>query len=282
MLNAITIDVEDYFHTEAMTDVAPRSNWDTFPSRVERNVDAILEHFGRYQVKGTFFVLGWVAERFPEVVRKIHQQGHEVGCHSYWHRAVFRLTKSEFHEDTHRAKAVLEDLIGAKVLGYRAPSFSITPSAPWGHEVLESLGFQYDSSVNPIRHAFYGNPNAPRSMYRPEGSHVLEIPIATLRVGGNNFPIGGGAYLRLLPYTVMSRGIRHLNDVERIPAMVYLHPWEVDVDQPRLPAKAVSRFRQYMGLATTLRKLERLIKEFQFGTAAALIAGEVRAQSVTA
>jgi polysaccharide deacetylase family protein (PEP-CTERM system associated) len=264
-VNAISVDVEDYFQTEAMSEVAPRDRWEGFPRHVEANTDALFELFARYDVKATFFFLGWVAERFPALVRRASELGHEVGCHSFWHRAVFRLTPREFQEDTYRAKRLIEDASGNAVLGYRAPCFSITPAVPWAYDILEEMGFRYDSSVNPIHHGFYGNPNASRHPFKVR-SNLLELPVATWRVLGQNVPVAGGAYLRILPYALMQTGLRSINDGEHRSAILYLHPWEIDPEQPRLAAPTKSRLRQYLGLSRMKSKLERLLRQFQLGT----------------
>jgi len=262
--NAISVDVEDYFQTEAMSVVAPRSRWDSFPAHVESNTSTLLDLFARYRIRATFFFLGWVAERFPQLVRKTHELGHEIGCHSYWHQVVFRLSAEEFREDTCRARNVLQDTIGASVRGYRAPNFSINQSAPWAYPILEDLGFEYDSSIYPIHHELYGNHRAPRAPHLA-GTSLMELPVATWRVWGQNLPVGGGAYLRILPYTLTKNGIRSINRNENSPAVLYLHPWEIDTSQPRLQASWKSRMRQYTGLAGMKQKLERLLQDFTLG-----------------
>ncbi len=264
VLNAISIDVEDYFQTEAMSRSLSRDDWESVPWRVERNTHRLLEAFSKAGARGTFFFLGWVAERMPKLVETVARAGHEVGCHSYWHRPIFRLDADEFRSDTLRAKHAIEDAAGAPVLGYRAPSFSLTPGTEWAAEILAELGFQYDSSVNPIHHDTYSNASAPRVPHRIAGGALAELPIATVRVGTQNLPIGGGAYLRIFPYRYMAWGLRKLNQVEGRAGMIYLHPWEIDPEQPRLRAGARSSLRQYTGLAGTLGKLERLLREFRF------------------
>ena len=263
--NAISVDVEDYFQTEAMATVAPRERWDTFPSHVEANTCALFELFARYNVQGTFFFMGWVAERFPQLTRKAHELGHEVGCHSYWHHPVFRMSEEEFREDTYRAMNVIQDAIGAPVRGYRAPNFSINLSVPWAFPILEDLGFQYDSSIYPVRHALYGNHRARREPYLA-GANLMEFPVATWRMFKQNLPVGGGAYLRILPYALMKNGIRSINKSQNAPAVLYLHPWEIDDSQPRLAVSWKSRLRQYTGLSGMKQKLERLLKDFTLGT----------------
>jgi polysaccharide deacetylase family protein (PEP-CTERM system associated) len=263
--NAISVDVEDYFQTEAMSAVAPRSQWDSFPPHVEANTCALFELFARYSVRATFFFMGWVTERFPGLVHQAHELGHEVGCHSYWHRAVFRMSPEEFREDTYRARNVIQDAIGAPVRGYRAPNFSINESVAWAYPILEELEFQYDSSVYPIHHELYGNHLAQRHPYLA-GRNLMELPVATWRVFKQNVPVGGGAYLRMLPYALMKNGIRSINRKENVPAVLYLHPWEIDDSQPRLQASWKSRMRQYSGLARMKQKVERLLQDFTLGS----------------
>jgi polysaccharide deacetylase family protein (PEP-CTERM system associated) len=262
--NAISVDVEDYFQTEAMSSAAPRSKWDSFPARVETNTCALFELFAKHQVRATFFFLGWVADRFPQLVRTAHELGHEVGCHSFWHQPVFRMSAEEFREDTSRARNVIQDAMGAPVRGYRAPNFSINPSVPWAYPILEELGFAYDSSVYPVHHELYGNPHGSRHPYLV-GADLMELPVATWRVCGQNLPVAGGAYLRILPYRLMKSGITAINRNEQVPAVLYMHPWEIDNNQPRLQASWKSRMRQYTGLARMKQKLERLLQDFALG-----------------
>jgi polysaccharide deacetylase family protein (PEP-CTERM system associated) len=259
--NAMSVDVEDYFQTEAMSAVAPRARWERFAPRVEANTCALFELFAQYQAHATFFFMGWVAERFPQVVRQAHELGHEVGCHSYWHHPVFGMSSDEFRKDTYRARNVIQDITGAPVKGYRAPNFSINQSVPWAYLVLEELGFEYDSSVYPIHHELYGNHRAQRHPYLA-GAKLIEIPIATWRVLKQNVPVAGGAYLRILPYALIRHGIRSMNRNENAPAVLYMHPWEIDDSQPRLEASWKSRTRQYTGLAGMRAKVERLLQDF--------------------
>jgi polysaccharide deacetylase family protein (PEP-CTERM system associated) len=263
-LNSITVDVEDYFHTEAMGACAPREQWDRMPTRIEKNTERLFELFASHGVRGTFFFLGWVAERFPGLVREAARLGHELGCHSYWHRLIYRLSPEEFKEDTRKAKGAVEDAAGMSVAGYRAPSFSLVKGTEWAQDILAELGFLYDSSICPVNHDLYSNPDAPRMPHRIAAGALLEFPVATLSVGGHNFPVGGGGYLRILPYAYTRWGLARLNQGEGSRAIVYLHPWEIDPEQPRLPASLRSRFRQYTGLGTTAGKLERLLEDFHF------------------
>ena len=262
--NSITVDVEDYFHTEAMAATLTRDQWGQMPSRVERSTRRVFELFATHDVQGTFFFLGWVAERFPGLVREAVQLGHEIGCHSYWHRLVYRLTPEEFREDTKRAKAVIEEAAGSRVFGYRAPSFSLVPGTEWASEILAELDFSYDSSVFPIKHDLYSNSDAVRTPHGIAGGRLVEFPVTTLAIGHHNFPVGGGGYLRILPYGYTRWGLSRVNRKDKLRAVIYIHPWELDPEQPRLSAPARSRFRQYFGLGTTARKLERLLRDFRF------------------
>jgi polysaccharide deacetylase family protein (PEP-CTERM system associated) len=275
MKHAITVDVEDYFHTEAMSPAAPRDRWDSFPSRVVASTRRLLDCFARHDVKGTFFVLGWVAKKFPGLVNEIAKGGHEIACHSYWHRAVFRLDPAEFRSDTADAKKAIEDAGGQPVSGYRAPSFSITPGTEWAYDVLAELGFTYDSSVNPIRHDFYGNPHAPRGPHTVASGRLVELPIATSRIFGQNWPAGGGAYLRLFPLMYFQKVLAGL-DQDNTSGMFYLHPWEIDPEQPRLGVGLKSRFRQYTGLGRMQANLEKLFSRHEFGPVREVYATELR------
>jgi polysaccharide deacetylase family protein (PEP-CTERM system associated) len=265
ILNALSFDVEDYFHVANFASLVPFSSWDSHPSRVERSTEAILDLLSGRQARATFFVLGWVAERFPGLVRRIAAAGHEVGTHSHQHRLVYKLSKEAFREDLRRSIAVIEDAAGVKVLGHRAPSFSITRESLWALDVLAEEGLRYDSSVFPVRHHRYGIPDAPRSPYEPVPG-LIEFPMSTVRIAGANLPIGGGGYFRLYPYRWTRWGLARLNR-RGLPAMVYLHPWEFDPDQPRLQAPALARFRHYVNLAKTAERLERLLGEFRFASA---------------
>ena len=268
VVNAMTIDVEDYFHVTAFEGIAPRHHWDDFESRVCRNTDRLLEIFAEARTRATFFVLGWVAERHPSLVRRIAEGGHELACHSYAHRLVYDLTERAFRDDLRRARAVIEDAAGVRVVGYRAPTYSITPRSLWALDILIEEGFRYDASIFPIHHDRYGIPISPRRPYtiRRAVGTIVEVPGSTVRVGPLNLPVGGGGYFRLLPYEWTQRGIDRLNRRERRPAVFYLHPWEIDPDQPRLPLGAVARFRHYRNLAETEGRLRRLLADFTFGT----------------
>jgi len=276
MLNALTIDVEDYFHVQAFADVISSAHWDEYPVRVERNTFRLLEILGRRNVKATFFILGWVADRCPALVRAIVDSGHEIGSHGYGHRMLTRGSQANFREDLIRAKSTIEDQTGSRVTCFRAPSYSITLKTLWALEILAEFGFEYDSSIFPIRHDYYGIPDAPRFPHYwslKSGARLLEFPPSTVRILGINVPIAGGGYLRLLPYKVTAWAIRHLNQKEDQPAMVYLHPWEIDPDQPRLAASWRSRFRQYQNLQTTEKKLTRLLDDFSWAPMSKVLSG---------
>jgi polysaccharide deacetylase family protein (PEP-CTERM system associated) len=261
-----SVDVEDYFHVEAFADVVKRSDWETCTSRVVANTHRILELLEAQGVTATFFVLGWVAEREPELVRDIAKGGHEVGCHSYWHRPIFHLSVDDFREDTRRAKDTIEQLIGTPVRGYRAPSFSITRKSLWAFEVLGELGFTYDSSIFPILHDVYGMPDGPRrpTTIRTAFGELAEFPMTTFSLAGaRNFPVGGGGYLRILPFWYTRWGLRAAAK-DNVPFILYVHPWEFDPEQPRLQGRLRSRLRHYTNLDKMEQRIRRLLREFSF------------------
>ena len=266
--HVISVDVEDYFQVEAFSDIVDRKSWDQYPSRVEGNTKRILDLLDESDVKGTFFILGWVAERYPNLVREIVSRGHEPACHSYWHRMIYKLEPEEFREDTLRAKSVIEQAAGSPVYGYRAPSFSIVTRSLWALEILAECGFTYDSSIFPIHHDTYGIPGAPRAPFRidtPAGP-VVECPMSTFRMlGKQNLPVGGGGYLRMLPFWYTRLGCRRLQS-QRVPLVVYIHPWEIDPDQPRLPGRAKSMLRHYTNLKKTAGRLSRLLQSGEFSS----------------
>lgn len=264
LTNGMSVDVEDYFQTEAMSKTVPRSMWDHMPSRVERNTEQLFELFAANNVRSTFFFLGWVAERYPNLVRQARVLGHEIGCHSYWHRPIYTLSPAEFREDTYRAKCVIEDAAEIRIMGYRAPSFSLISGTEWAVDILAETGFTYDSSVHPIAHDLYDNRDAPRHPHRFTSASLLEIPISTIRLGRKNLPFGGGGYFRILPYSYIRWAMQRVNRVEGRPAVFYMHPWEIDPEQPRLVTSRLSSFRQYNGLGKTMKLLERLLKDFSF------------------
>jgi len=269
MLNALTIDVEDYYHVSAFEAVVPFADWERYESRVEKNTHRILDLLDAHTTKATFFVLGWVVERHPGLIRTLVARGHEVASHGYAHQRVYTQTPEQFRTETRRSKLLLEDTLGQPIRGYRAASYSITVQSLWALDVLREEGFVYDSSIFPIRHDLYGIPSHPRFCYMipgPSGAPLVEFPLSTLRLGGTNFPIAGGGYLRLFPYAYTRWGIRYLNRREDQPAVVYLHPWELDPEQPRLPAGKLSRFRHYTNLHRMEERFVRLLQDFSFGT----------------
>jgi polysaccharide deacetylase family protein (PEP-CTERM system associated) len=263
----LSVDVEDYFQVEAFSDRIRREDWQTMPRRVVANTERVLELLAEHGQHGTFFVIGWIAERHPELVRKIHAAGHEVACHSFLHRLVYQLTPEEFREDTRRAKAVLEDSIGVPVIGYRAPSYSITQRSLWALEILAEEGFRYDSSIFPIRHDIAGIPDYPRTPNLHEfssGKSILEFPATTLRLAGMNLPVGGGGYLRIFPLRYSLWGLAKLGSEPGVFPAVYFHPWEIDPGQPRIAARLRSRLRHYTNLTRMEGKLNRVLDRFSF------------------
>lgn len=273
VVNAMTIDVEDYFHVSVFDGILPRSAWDTMESRVCRNTERLLDIFSEFEVRATFFVLGWVAERFPDLVRTIAGRGHEIASHGYAHRLIYDQTPSAFRDDVRRAKALLEETGGRRVLGYRAPSYSITPRSLWALDILLEEGYRYDSSIFPIRHDRYGIPVSQREPYVVErkAGTLFEVPGSTTTIGPLNLPIAGGGYFRILPYWWTRWGIARVNRLERRPAVFYLHPWEIDPEQPHLPAGKLSSFRHYRNLDSTETRLRRLLGDFKFGTVESLV-----------
>jgi polysaccharide deacetylase family protein (PEP-CTERM system associated) len=264
--NALTIDVEDYFQVSALAPHFPRSQWETVPCRVEANVERILELLARYDTVATFFTLGWIAERYPGLVRRI-AAGHEIASHGYGHERASAQTPETFLADIRLAKAVLEDITGQDVAGYRAPSFSIGRDNPWAHDCIAQAGYRYSSSVYPVRHDHYGMPDAPRFAWRLDNG-LVEIPVTTTRWLGRNWPAGGGGYFRLLPYAVSRWQIARVNRAEGQPAIFYFHPWEMDPEQPRVTeASAKTRFRHYLNLRHTEARLQRLLSDFRWGRA---------------
>ena len=322
MFNILTIDIEDYFQVHALSSVIKYEDWDKFECRIERNTDRILEILDSVRspqkVQGTFFVLGWIAERYPDLVRRIQKGGHEIACHGYAHKLIYNQSKEEFREDVKKAKATLEDITGNEVIGYRAPSYSITEKSQWAFEVLVGEGFKYDSSIFPIRHDFYGMSNAPRfpfiislngnnnfefsvlnfeeqqhrttsapnnllthslinsvgnsTLITHNSNSLIEFPISTVRILGQNIPISGGGYFRLFPYPLIKKGLKRINEVEQKHFIFYMHPWEIDPDQPRINGlSSRSKFRHYVNLNKTENKFKRLLGDFQFSTVRDLI-----------
>jgi len=262
-VNAMTVDVEDYFQVQAFAGVIDRAAWDAIPCRVEANMDRILQQFDQAGVTGTFFTLGWIADRYPAVVRRIVAAGHELASHGYGHARADGQTPDEFREDVRRARGVLQDLSGVPVAGYRAPTFSIGPQNPWAFDVLAEEGYSYSSSVYPVRHDLYGAPDTPRFPYRPAAGPLVEIPMTTVRLGGRNLPCAGGGYFRLMPYALFRSLLRRFNRVDAAPGVFYFHPWEIDPGQPRVAgASRRSRFRHGVNLSAMQGRLDRLLRDF--------------------
>lgn len=264
-INALTIDVEDYFQVSAFAPYVRRDEWDSRECRVERNVGRILELLAARDVKATFFTLGWIAERYPQLVREIVAQGHELASHGYGHQRASDLDRAAFRDDVSRAKGILEALSGRAVRGYRAPSFSIGTGNLWAFDVLAETGHQYSSSIYPIRHDHYGMPDSPRFAYRLANG-LLEVPVTTVRLWGRNLPSSGGGYFRLLPYAVSRWLIGKVNRDDAESAVFYFHPWEIDVAQPRVAGiDAKSRFRHYVNIGRMERRLQQLLADFRWG-----------------
>lgn len=262
MVNALTIDVEDYYHVEAFQSVIRRQDWDRYEDRVYKNTLRILDLLSRHGIEATFFVLGWVAERTPAIVKEIHAAGHDVGSHGYAHQIIYKQTPDEFAEDLRRSLEVIEGITGEKVLGFRAPSFSVTKHSLWAIDILQSFGLAYDSSVFPILHDIYGISDAPRCPYQIAAG-FWEFPMTTVRVLGRNFPVGGGGYLRLFPYRVTRWAIDRAN-CDGMPAIVYLHPWEIDPGHPRVKTTMLNHMRHYINLEKTEPRLAALCTDFEF------------------
>jgi len=269
MINALTVDVEDYFQVTSFEDVVPRSQWASRESRVVASTERLLELFAKHGVRGTFFVLGWVAERFPELVRRIDAAGHELGCHSFWHRLIYDLSPQEFRDDVRRAKRAIEDASGRRVSAFRAPSFSITRRSMWALEVLVEEGFTIDSSIFPTTHDRYGVSGAEPQAHLVEtpSGPIAELPMTVVKFGRVAMPVGGGGYFRLYPLALTRRLLARVNLVHARPFVFYIHPWEVDPDQPRIRGGSLSsRFRHYVNLRSTARKLDTLLGSFRWGT----------------
>lgn len=276
MQNALSVDVEDWFQVGAFETVIDRKDWDSLECRVERNTDAVMTLFDEAAIKATFFTLGWVAERYPALIRRIADAGHEIGSHGYGHERVFMLTPAQFAANIERTRKLLEDASGQKVTGYRAPSFSIDQRTPWAHEILAEQGYTYSSSVAPVKHDHYGWAEAPRFAFRPvAGSDFLEIPVTTAEFGSKRLAAGGGGFFRLLPYAFSRWAIRQVNERENRPAVIYFHPWEIDPDQPRVAnAPIKSKLRHYTKLDVMADKLRRLPEDFRWERLDSVVARE--------
>lgn len=263
--NAMTVDVEDYFQVSAFEQYIKREEWDSIPHRVVNNVDLVLDLFEKNNVKATFFMLGWVAERHPEIVRKIVNRGHELASHGFSHVRITEQDRNGFRKDIRDTKKLLEDIAGHAVIGYRAASFSINAVNHWAHRELEEAGYAYSSSIYPIKHDLYGIPESPRFPYHPEGLELLEIPVTTLRFRDWNLPCGGGGYFRLLPYPLSRVMLNRVNRNEQKPCVFYFHPWELDPDQPRTKGiNFKTRFRHYTNLGVMKKKMSKLLSDFRW------------------
>jgi polysaccharide deacetylase family protein (PEP-CTERM system associated) len=266
MVNAMSVDVEDYFQVSAFENHVDKDNWSSIPCRVEANIERVLSLFDNRGVKGTFFTLGWIADRYPEMVRKIVAHGHELASHGWEHTRVTEQTQEQFRSDVDRTKKKLEDIAGQEIKGYRAASYSIGRDNLWALDVLAETGHKYSSSIVPISHDLYGMPGAPRFPFRVGDNELLEIPITTTTLAGRNINCGGGGWFRLFPYPLSRWAIRRVNTVELQPAIFYFHPWEIDPRQPRVPGiSAKTRFRHYLNLGKMHSRLDRLLDDFQWG-----------------
>jgi polysaccharide deacetylase family protein (PEP-CTERM system associated) len=275
LINALTVDVEDYFQVSSFERVIDRSQWQSCESRVVASTQRLLDLFAEHKARGTFFVLGWVAERFPDLVREIAAAGHELACHSHWHRLIYELTPAEFREDLRRSKQAIEDAAGVSVTAFRAPSFSITGRSLWALKILVEEGFTVDSSIFPTRHDRYGIPGAKAEIHLLEtpAGPITELPMTICPLPGVTLPVGGGGYFRLYPWAITRRLLARVNHRVGRPFVFYVHPWEVDPEQPRIKGGSrMSHFRHYVNLRTTETKIDRLLREFRFGTVSEVIA----------
>lgn len=268
--NAFTVDVEDYFQVSAFADSVDRQDWGSFESRVDNNTTVILDMLDEADVKATFFILGWVAERHPSLVKQIANKGHEVACHGYSHQLVYDQSPELFRDETFRSKKILEDISGKEVLGYRAASYSITEKSLWALDILADAGFKYDSSIFPIRHDRYGmpgSPTVPHVLKLESGRELVEFPLSTVGPSRLRIPVAGGGYFRIYPYFVTKFAYRYLNKKTNLPVIFYTHPWEVDPGQPKISTSRLSRFRHYTNLNRTRGRIEALLRDFEFTTA---------------
>lgn len=275
--------MEDYFQAKAMESVIHFQEWGQQESRIRSNVHRLLNLFQKFRTRATFFILAWNAEHYPGLVRDVQREGHEIACHGYKHMDIYRQTQEEFRADIGRSKKILEQIAHMAIRGYRAPTFSIRQDTLWALDILIEEGFRYDSSIFPIFHDRYGIPDSPRFPYRvrtPKNKSIREFPLSTINILGQNFPVAGGGYFRLLPYPVVHRAILQLNRKEKRPAVIYLHPWELDPDQPRLPIGPLNQFRHYLNLHKTEEKLVRLLQDFRFAPLGEILAREEKKVSL--
>lgn len=278
VVNAMSVDVEDYFQVQAFAGFVRPDDWDSYASRVETNTDRILAQFAAAGARGTFFTLGWIAERHPAMIRRIVAAGHELASHGYGHQPVYCLTPETFRADLLRARAVLEDAGGVAIAGYRAPTFSMNAETPWAHSIIAETGHAYSSSTFPIQHDLYGDPNGPRFPWRVPGLPLWELPMSTVRLAGRNLPCSGGGWFRLLPYGLFRRGFRRINRTDARPGIFYFHPWEVDPGQPRMAqASSRARFRHYLNLDATSGRLDRLLRDFAWDRMDRVFASQIGA-----
>ena len=279
--NAMSVDVEDYFQVQAFAGFVDPADWDSFASRVEANTDRVLAQFAAAGARGTFFTLGWVAERHPALIRRIVAGGHELASHGYGHQPVYCLTAETFRQDLLRARGVLEDAGGVAIRGYRAPTFSMNAETPWAHQVIAETGHAYSSSSFPIHHDLYGDPNGPRFPWRVPGLDLWELPMSTVRLGGRNLPCSGGGYFRLLPYALFRLGLRRINAADASPGIFYFHPWEVDPGQPRMEkASSRARFRHYLNIGAMTGRLDRLLRDFTWDRMDRVFAAQIGAAQI--
>ncbi|MGD0516979.1 MAG: XrtA system polysaccharide deacetylase [Thermoguttaceae bacterium] len=283
--NAFTVDVEDYYHVSAFERYVPRDNWDRYESRVVTNTRRMLGLLDRHNVKATFFILGWVGQHYPQLVREIHQAGHEIASHGYWHRLIYNQTPEEFRDDIRLSRKLLEDIIGERVFIYRAPSFSVTEQSRWAIEILIEEGYSIDSSIFPIYHDRYGIPGAKPFLHQIDTSvgSLWEFPPSIVRLAGQNLPVSGGGYFRLFPLFWTTWCLKYIGRTTGQPFIFYVHPWETDPEQPRLfkNASLKSRFRHYINLRTTLQKLDMLLPNFRFGTVSEVIGNYAAQQGLS-
>ena len=268
MINALTVDVEDFFQVSAFEKYIPREKWESIPRRVEANTERILALFQNHKVKATFFILGWVAQRHPNLIQKILNEGHELACHGYSHIRASTQTPKEFYDDVKKAKTIIEDIVGRSLKGYRAPSYSISQNNLWALDILDDMGFEYSSSIYPVKHDLYGMPNAPRFVFKPNKTRqLLEIPVSTVQIAGKNYPCGGGGFFRLFPYNISRWAINRVNNSDKEACIFYFHPWELDAEQPRVNGIDLrTRIRHYLNLNRTELRLNKLLADFQWDT----------------
>jgi len=284
MINALTIDIEDYFHVAAFEKHIRSEDWDNYSLRVDDNTARILDLLDAFSVKATFFVLGWVAKRRPLLVKEIQRRGHEIACHGYGHKLIYKIGFDEFRKDVKKAKTLIEDICGQQIVGFRAPSYSITNQSLWALDILVEEGFTYDSSIFPVMHDIYGISDAcrfPNEIKRPSGV-IKEFPLSTLQINlarlRYHLPIAGGGYLRLFPVWFIKKAMDHINNIEKQPTVIYFHPWEIDADQPRVKASIKSRFRHYVNLDKTIGKIEYLLSNLEFSPMQSVIDRDINAR----